>query len=53
MTRQTHPRVMILMTLTHLRTVIIDVDDTYVRNIGKGPNSFMRKFNGKIADNSI
>ena len=35
MTRQTRPRVMILMTLTHLMTVIIDVDDAGTRNIGK------------------
>ena len=35
MTRQTRPRVMILMTLTHPRTVIIDADDTRTRNIGK------------------
>ena len=35
MTCQTRPRVMILMTLTHLKTVIIDVNDARTRNIGK------------------
>ena len=35
MTCQTRPGVMTLMTLTHLRTVIIDVDDAKIRNIGK------------------
>ena len=35
MTRQTHPQVMILITLTCLRTVIIDVDEAIIRNIGK------------------
>ena len=35
MTRQTRPQVMTLMTLIHLRTVIIDVDDAKIRNIGK------------------
>ena len=39
MTRQTRPRVMILMTLTHLRTVIIDVDDARTRSIGKSIRS--------------
>ena len=32
---QTRPQVMTLMTLTHLRTVLIDVDDAITRNIGK------------------
>ena len=35
MTRQTRPRVMTLMTMIHLRTVIINVDDARIRNIGK------------------
>ena len=35
MTRQTRPRVRTLMTLIHLRTVIIDVDDARTRNTGK------------------
>ena len=35
MTRQTRPQVMILMTLTHRMTVIIDVDNAGTRNIGK------------------
>ena len=35
MTRQTRPRVMTLMNLIRLRTVIIDVDDAKIRNIGK------------------
>ena len=35
MTGQTRPRVMTLMTLIHLRKVIIDVDDARIRNIGK------------------
>ena len=33
MTRQTRPRAMTLMTLIHLRTVIVDVDDARIRNI--------------------
>ena len=36
---QTPPRVMILMTLNHLRTVIIDIDDARIRNIGKRTRS--------------
>ena len=32
---QTHLRAMTLMTRIHPRTVIIDVDDTHIRNIGK------------------
>ena len=39
MTRQTRPRVMTLMTLIHPRTVIIDVDDARIRNIGKRTRS--------------
>ena len=35
MTRQTRPPVMTLMTLIHLRAVIIDVDDAIIRNIGR------------------
>ena len=35
MTRQTRLRVMTLMTLIHLRKVIIDVDDAIIRSIGK------------------
>ena len=35
MTCQTRPREMTLMTLIHLRTVIIDVDDARIRNIEK------------------
>ena len=35
MTRQTHPRVMTLMTLIHPRTVIIGVNNAKIRNIGK------------------
>ena len=35
MTCQTRPRVMTLMTLIHMRTVIIDVDDANIRNIEK------------------
>ena len=35
MTCQTRPRVMTLMTLIHVRTVIIDVEDAKIRNIGK------------------
>ena len=35
MTCQTHPRVMTLLHLIHPRTVIIDVDDAKIRNIGK------------------
>ena len=32
---QTHLQAMTLMTRIHPRTVIIDVDDTHIRNIGK------------------
>ena len=39
MTCQTRPRVMTLMNLIHLRTVIIDVDDARIRNIGKRTQS--------------
>ena len=35
MTRQTHPRVMTLIHIIHPRTVIIDVNDEKIRNIGK------------------
>ena len=35
MTRQTRPRVMILMTLIHRMTVIIDANNAGARNIGK------------------
>ena len=35
MTCHTHPQAMTLMTLIHLRTVIIDVNGTKIRNIGK------------------
>ena len=35
MTHQSRPRVMTLMTLIHLRTIIIDVDDAKIRNIRK------------------
>ena len=35
MARQTRPRVMTLITLINLRTVIIDVDNARIRNIGK------------------
>ena len=34
LTCQTHPRVMTLIHLIHLRTVIIGVDDEKIRNIG-------------------
>ena len=40
MTRQTRPRVMTLMTLIHMRTVIIDVDDARIRNIVKRTRSY-------------
>ena len=53
MTRQTRPRVMILMTPTHQMTVIIDVDDAEIRSIGKRTRSDMRNFNGKVTDDSI
>ena len=39
MTRQTHPQVMTLIHLIHPRTVIIDVDDAKIRNIGKSIRS--------------
>ena len=39
MTRHTRPRVMTLMTLIHKRTVIIDVDDAIIRNIGRSTRS--------------
>ena len=35
MTPQTHPQVMTLIHLIHPRTVIIDVEDAKIRNIGK------------------
>ena len=53
MTCQTRPRLMTLMTLIHLRTVIIDVDDAKIRIPKKGPDQIMRNFNGNIADDSI
>ena len=53
MTSQTRPQVMTLMTMIHMRAVIIDVDDTRIRNIEKGPDQTMRNFNGRIADGSI
>ena len=46
---QTHLQAMTLMTWINPTTVILDVKGTSE----KGPNSFMRKFNGKIADDSI
>ena len=44
MTRQTHPRVMTLMTLIHPRTVIIDIDDAKIRNIKKRIRSDYAQF---------
>ena len=50
MTRQTHPQV---MSLIHLRTVIIEVNDANIRNIGKISDKTMRNFNGKFAEDSV
>ena len=48
MTRQTRPRVMTLITLSHLRTVIIDVDDARIRNIGKDPIRLCKNLTAKL-----
>ena len=52
---QTHLRAMTLMTRIHPTTVILDVDDMTCKygKSEKGPNSIMRKFNGKITDDSF
>ena len=50
MTHPTHLRAMILI---RPMTVIIDVNYTNIRNIGKGSDKTMRNFNGKIADDSV
>ena len=53
MTRKTHPRVMTLIHLIHLRTVIIDAEDAKKETPERGSDQTMRNFNGKIADDRI
>ena len=50
MTRQTHFQATILFLLM---TVIIDAGDAKKETLEKESDHIMRKFNGKISDNSV